>query len=195
MAGPHDPRDMAATSLPRVLAAVTFAWRDPPNAVALGAECSRTTHQSPLILETCRLYAATLACALQSQPAERWLDGVPDTTPSAWSGKPLRKDVRAVAEGVAADAHLASGEVLRVFVETRRIVREARSFDAALAAACRTGKREAALHAALVGTLYGILHGLDGLPAVARSRLAGADRLDAVVTRMLAHDRSTRVPA
>ncbi|MBK6452313.1 MAG: ADP-ribosylglycohydrolase family protein [Proteobacteria bacterium] len=47
VAGSHDPKDAAATSLPRVLAAALFAGNDPAAAIALAAECSRTTHQSP----------------------------------------------------------------------------------------------------------------------------------------------------
>ncbi|HET7203494.1 MAG TPA: ADP-ribosylglycohydrolase family protein, partial [Steroidobacteraceae bacterium] len=95
MAGSHDPRDAAPTSLPRVIAAATFALQDPAAAVALGAECSRTTHQSPLILDACRLYAATLVCALRGADPAAWLEGIPDLRPSPWSAKPLHKDVLA----------------------------------------------------------------------------------------------------
>jgi ADP-ribosylglycohydrolase len=197
MAGPHDPRDLAASSLPRVLAAATYAWREPATAVALGAEAARTTHQSPVILEACRVQAATLVAALQGQPAAHWLDdGVPDTEPSAWAGKPLRADVRGVLEGAAtAEPHLANGPVLQAYSTARRIVRDAGSFDAALNAACRAGRREAALYSALAGSLHGVRHGLDGLPVDARQRLADAAQLDAVVTRLLEHDRRLQVPA
>ena len=78
MAGSHDPKDEAATSLPRVLAAVLFAGNDPVAAIALAAECSRTTHQSPLILDACRVYSAMLACALRGQSSQEWLQAIPD---------------------------------------------------------------------------------------------------------------------
>ena len=47
----------------RVLAAALFAGNDPVAAIALAAECSRTTHQSPLILDACRVYSAMLVSA------------------------------------------------------------------------------------------------------------------------------------
>ncbi|HEX9207464.1 MAG TPA: ADP-ribosylglycohydrolase family protein, partial [Steroidobacteraceae bacterium] len=39
MAGSHDPKDRAASSLPRVVSAIAFAAADPPAAVALAVEC------------------------------------------------------------------------------------------------------------------------------------------------------------
>ena len=78
MAGSHDPKDAAATSLPRVLAAALFAGNDPVAAITLAAECSRTTHQSPLILDACRVYSAMLVCALHGQPAQEWLQAIPE---------------------------------------------------------------------------------------------------------------------
>jgi ADP-ribosylglycohydrolase len=193
MAGPHDPHDVAATSLPRVLAATTFAWRDPPGAVALGAQCSRTTHQSPLILEACRLYAASLVCALRGQAPATWLEGVPDTAPpSLWATKPLRNDVRAAALD---DKTHANSGALRAITVSRQIVRDARSFDSAMTAAFRVGRHEAALYGAVAGTLYGLLHGVDGLPAPARARLEEATRLDTVVARLLEYGRPPGVIA
>ena len=88
VAGSHDPKDAAATSLPRVLAAALFAGNNPAAAIALAAECSRTTHQSPLVLDTCRAYSAMLLCALRGQPAQDWLRAVPEPCPGA--GQPGR---------------------------------------------------------------------------------------------------------
>ena len=93
-AGSHDPKDAAATSLPRVIAAALFAGNDPAAAIALAAECSRTTHQSPLILDACRVYAAMLVCALRGQPAREWLQALPEPVPLLWVARPLRKDLQ-----------------------------------------------------------------------------------------------------
>ncbi|MBK6349135.1 MAG: ADP-ribosylglycohydrolase family protein [Proteobacteria bacterium] len=95
VAGSHDPKDAAATSLPRVLAAALFAGNDPAAAIALAAECARTTHQSPLILDACRAYSAMLLCALGGRPAQDWLRAVPEPVPGGWTARPLRKDVQA----------------------------------------------------------------------------------------------------
>jgi ADP-ribosylglycohydrolase len=192
MAGSHDPRDGSPTSLPRVLAAATFMLSDPPAAVALGAECSRTTHQSPSILEGCRLYAAILVAALLGEAPTRWLEGVPDFERSPWAVKALRADVRAAASAAAGDPPPAPGGVLHALLESRQIVREAKDFDAAVKAARRAAKDPVAPHGAIVGTLFGALHGDRALPDDARARLAGTSQLEEVLERLLAHARITR---
>jgi ADP-ribosylglycohydrolase/protein-tyrosine phosphatase len=191
MAGSHDPRDGSPTSLPRVLAAASFMLSDPPAAVALGAECSRTTHQSPSILEACRLYAAILVGALLGEPPPRWLEGVPDFERSPWAVKALRADVRAAASAVSIPPP-ATGGVLHVLLESRRIVHQTPDFEAAVKAARRAGKDLSAPHGALVGALFGALHGFRALPEDARARLAGTSQLDEVLERLIAHGRITR---
>ena len=190
MAGSHDPQDAAATSLPRVLAAVLFAGNDAVAAIALAAECSRTTHQSPLILDACRVYSAMLACALRGQPSQEWLQAIPEPLPGCWSAKPLRKDVLAgVATAPAAAGARAIGgaiDVLQALAISRRIVSEAPDFDAAITAAKRSVREDAALVAGLVGTVFGLQYGVDALPAAGLARLAGRDQLDVATRRCLA---------
>jgi len=194
-AGSHDPKDAAATSLPRVLAAALFAGRDPAAAIALAAECSRTTHQSPRILDTCRVYSATLLCALRGRPAQDWLQAVPEPVPGCWTARPLSKGVRAAvaAAPAADDARAADGpiDVVQALVLARRIVGDARDFDAAIAAAKRSVRDDAALVAGLVGTMFGLRHGVDALPAHALARLAGREQLDLVVERCVARLSAT----
>jgi ADP-ribosylglycohydrolase len=47
-------------------------------------------------------------------------------------------------------------------------------------------------HGAIVGTLFGALHGDRALPDDARARLAGTAQLEEVLERLLAHARITR---
>ena len=198
MAGAHDPRDVAPTSLPRVLAAACFAAANPPAAVALAAEAARTTHQSPLILETCRLYAAMLVGALRGEPPARWLESPPAYEPSPWTGKPLRSDVLAAASAEPVDPTLApAGSVLHVLLEARRIVRQAPDFDGVIAAARRASRKDhaPAPYGALAGTLYGAMHGATAIPGEARARLAGAGELDASIERWLARGRAAGATA
>ena len=190
VAGSHDPKDAAATSLPRVLAAALFAGADPAAAIALAAECSRTTHQSPLILDSCRAYSAMLLCALRGQPAQDWLQAVPEPVPGCWAARPLRKDVRAaVATGPSVeDAKVTGGpiDVLQALALARRIVGDAQDFNAAIAEAKRCVRDDAALVGGLVGTMFGLRHGIDALPAAAIGRLAGRQHLDVAVERCVA---------
>ncbi len=195
VAGSHDPKDAAATSLPRVLAAVLFAGNDAAAAIALAAECARTTHQSPRILDSCRAYSAMLLCALRGQPARDWLQAVPEPVPGCWTARPLRKDVQAaVATAPAAgDASAARGtiDVVQALALARRIGSDAQDFEAAIAAAKRSVHDDAALVAGLVGTMFGLQHGIDALPADELGRLAGRKHLDIAVEHTIARLTAT----
>ena len=195
VAGSHDPKDAAATSLPRVLAAALFAGNDPAAAIGLAAECSRTTHQSPQILDTCRAYSAMLLCALRGQPTQAWLRAVPEPVPGCWAAKPLRKDVQALVATApaAADAKATAGtiDVVQALALARRIAGDAQDFDAAIAAAKRSVRDDAALVASLVGTMFGLQHGVDALPADAIGRLAGRKQLDVAVQSCVARLTTT----
>ena len=194
-AGSHDPKDAAATSLPRVLAAALFAGSDPAAAIALAAECARTTHQSPRILDTCRVYSAALLCALRGQPAQDWLLTVPEPVPGCWAARPLSKGVQAaVASAPAAGETRASGgtiDVVQALVLARRIVGDAQDFDAAIDAARSSVRDDTALVAGLVGTMFGLQHGVEALPAHALGRLAGRKQLDVAVERCIARLSAT----
>jgi ADP-ribosylglycohydrolase len=50
--------------LPRTLAAALYLRADPQHAIDIAAEVSRTTQQSPVVLDLCRLWAALLTDAL-----------------------------------------------------------------------------------------------------------------------------------
>jgi len=194
-AGSHDPKDAAATSLPRVLAAALFAGSDPAVAIGLAAECSRTTHQSPLILDACRAYAAMLLCALRGQPAQDWLQGAPEPVLHCWTAKPLCKEIQAaVATAPGPSGAKAIGgkvDVVQALALARRIVGDAQDFEAAIAAARHSVPDDAALVAGLVGTVFGLQHGVDALPAAALGRLAGREQLDVAVERCVARLAAT----
>ena len=194
-AGSHDPKGVAATSLPRVLAAVLHAGHDPAGALVLAAECSRTTHQSPLILDACRAYSAMLLCALHGRPAPEWLQAVPEPVPGCWTARPLAKVIQAaLAPAPAADA--ASGsegavDVVRALRFARRIVRDTQDFAGAVAAARRSAPADAALVAGLVGTVYGLQHGVAALPADALGRLTGRAQIEVAAERCIARLAAT----
>lgn len=190
MAGSHDPKDVAATSLPRVLAAVLHAGNDPAAAIALAAECSRTTHQSPTVLDSCRLLAAMLCCALQGRPSPTWLQGVPEPAASCWGPKPLSRGVRHVAT-TGTDVRVAraggSSDVLYVLARVRRVLARAKGFEDAIAEAGRSARDDAHEVTALVGMVYGLQHGSDALPAPLLARLAQRATLEAVAARCTRH--------
>jgi ADP-ribosylglycohydrolase len=187
MAGSHDPRDVAATSLSRTLAPVVVSSRDPVAAVALACECSRTTHQSPIILDACRWYGAMLLCALQGQPAESWLKGLCEPAPGDVWSKPLRKEVLATARQKAVPVHVGGAplNVLQVLSHARATVLAEDDFEEAIAVACRIGGASASLLAAVTGTLFGMRHGSERVPDARRAELIGHSKIEAVAERCI----------
>jgi ADP-ribosyl-[dinitrogen reductase] hydrolase len=194
MAGAHDPKDRAATALPRVLSAAMFAWGRPAQAVHFGAECARTTHQSPTILDACRVEAAMIVCALQGQAPAIWLGQLPDPGDATWA-RPLHRTVAAVLGSGRPVIPPGTGNVLRVLTEVRRIALAATDYEGAIAEACRVGKKDAALYGALVGTLVGLRFGYDRIPAGRIALLAGADLVAATTERFLERGPAPQVPA
>jgi protein-tyrosine phosphatase/ADP-ribosylglycohydrolase len=58
LAGTHDPSNLDPHSLPRTLAVAMYLRDDPQAAIDGAVEASRTTQQSTVVLDLCRLWAA-----------------------------------------------------------------------------------------------------------------------------------------
>jgi ADP-ribosylglycohydrolase len=189
MAGSHDPRDRTTASLPRVVSAVAFLASDPVAAVAFAAECSRTTHQSPVVLDACRYYAALLSGALRGEAAGRVLHGVYEPVPGLWARRPLRPQIVASAEDEAGHAwpDRANGAADAAYAlwNARVAVAGAPSFEAAVQRAIATG-REPALDGALAGALAGAFLGSAAIPSATVASLARRDLLEGFAARICA---------
>ena len=191
-AGSHDPGDRSAASLSRVVAAAVYSARDPAAAVALAGECSRTTHQSPIVIDACRYFAAMLLAALQGQGAPRVLAGLCEPVPGCWKARPLKREVSAVATRAAASIagevrRDTSGDVLEALANTRAAVLEAQDFEHAVRIAGQKGG-DAALDGALAGALYGALYGAGAIPADTLASLTGGQQVQQLADQLAAHD-------
>jgi ADP-ribosylglycohydrolase len=191
-AGSHDPNDRCAASLPRVVAAVLFEARDPAAAVALAGESSRTTHQSPVVIDACRFLAAMLTAALQGLPREQVLEGLCEPVPGLWARKPLKPDVVAMATrhplpaaaGTRADTAL---DAVAAIANARAAVRAASTFEGAVRSA-REGGGEGSLDGALAGATYGMLYGAATIPPTRLASLAGVEQVEQIVARLRDRD-------
>lgn len=181
MAGSHDPNDRSTASLPRVVAAVLHSLDDPAAAVALAGECSRTTHQSPVVIDACRSYAAMLAGALRGDAPARVLSPGYEPVAGTWSARPLRPEL---AEPPTSRAPQ-SPDVVHALANAREAVAAAVDFDDAVNRAC-SGGTEPALDAALAGTLMGALFGARIIPSAQLAALARVDLLEAIAARLAA---------
>jgi len=187
-AGSHDPRDRSTAALPRVVSAVAYALAEPAAAVALAADCARTTHQSPLVLDACRYYAALLAGALRGATSQQVFTGSFEPVPGLWASRPLKPELVAGLAGSTA-AHdsrtrVTGADVVHALANLRRAVQPADGVTSAIDAAI-VGGREPALDGALAGALAGALHGASTLSSEALAGLARPDLLEEVAARLV----------
>ena len=193
MAGSHDPRDRSTASLPRVVSAAAFMSADAAAAVALAAECSRTTHQSPVVLDACRYFGALLVGALRGEASARVLHGVYEPVPGMWARRPLKPEIAAAAgdDPAAAAQERASGanDVSGALRNARLAVAGAPTFEAAVQRAIESG-RDPPLDGALAGALAGAFGGAVAVPA---RTIAGLSRLD-LLERIAARLGAERAP-
>jgi ADP-ribosylglycohydrolase len=188
LAGSHDPADRTTASLPRVVSAAAFAAADPAAAVALAADCARTTHQSPVVLDACRYYGGMLVGAFGGARPQVVLRGAYEPVAGLWARQPLRSEVVVAIEAPATSVSSRGAEpadVVHALANARAAVAAAADVPGAIRAAIDNG-REPALDGALGGALAGALFGPAAVPEEELSRLARLDVLEAFAAR-LAH--------
>ena len=168
-AGTHDPKNLDPHSLPRTLAAALYLRTDPQRAIEVAAEVSRTTQQSPVVLDLCRLWSALLTDALSGiEKAQLVVFDGPAL--ALLRNRPLKAPVKSLIERKSRREADGAGDAM----STTR---------AAIAAfASTTSASEALLHvattqgspaaAALCGALAGAHYGIDSIPPDWRRQLA-----------------------
>jgi ADP-ribosylglycohydrolase len=187
MAGSHDPRDLGTASLSRSVIAALIE-PDAAAAVALAGEASRTTHQSPLVVDACRCLAAMLCGVLQGD--QQALVALPYSPgPGLWDARPLKPEVAALAHSATSAESQAAGapphpDAIRVLAHVRKAVTGSESFEGAVHAGVE-GTHEPAICGALAGALAGGMHGLRGIPVAMLDTLRRRELLDQQLTRVL----------
>lgn len=157
-AGTHDPKNLDPHSLARTLAVALYRRADPAAAIEVAAQVSRTTQQSPVILDAIRLWAALLMDALA---------GVDKTTLLGLAGPSLqlvrqrsvRKELSALLERRwPAFAPNDSG-ALAIIAHVLAVMQESADFEQGLQRLFTAPLNASALNAASAGALYGSLAG------------------------------------
>jgi ADP-ribosylglycohydrolase len=173
---------------------VALIESDASAAVTLAAECSRTTHQSPLVVDACRYLAAMLAGVLRGDARAL---AEPPYAPDAgfWNARPLKPEVARLEAGPAAPASSGAAphaDAIRLLDRVRRIVVASEGFEAALSVAV-TDAPDPAAYGAIAGALAGGVHGLRDVPTPLLGTLQRRELLDEQLTRILG--RRSRTPA
>ena len=198
MAGSHDPADLSTAGLPRVLAAAAFAIATPGAAVNLAVDCTRTTHQAPLVLDACRYFAGLLVGALRGAGADELLAGVYEPVAGLWAARPLKPEVLAALarKRVAHDPSLrhAAWDALHAVANARAAAAGSGDVGQVIRAAVGHG-RDPALDGALAGALAGALQGAGSLPGEEVADLARLDLLERFAARLAEHASVARAEA
>jgi protein-tyrosine phosphatase/ADP-ribosylglycohydrolase len=178
--GSHDPNNLDAHSIARTLGVALFARVAPAAAIDIAADVSRTTQQSPIVLDLCRLWAALLLDAFS---------GVPKLQLVTWSGpvvqlvrrRALKAPVLDLIEGrvrptSGADAVSAIAAALACLGSSRDF-RDAMLRSVGAVKATSTS-------CALLGTLAGAHYGIESVPDAWRRVLADNVALQALAQRI-----------
>jgi protein-tyrosine phosphatase/ADP-ribosylglycohydrolase len=177
-AGSHDPNNLDPHSLARSLAPAMFARGDVRAAADLAVEVSRTTQQSPIVLDACRILAATLNAALQGAPKAELIDL--RAAREALAGRALKPPLARLLKGDWRPAEPSVGAPA-LLANAFEIFKFADSFESAVRQAARTHSTCGAIVGALAGAFYGSL----SVPAEWRRALSERDTLRELAIRFV----------
>lgn len=177
--GSHDPQNLDPHPLARTLAPVLFAGGDIERAVVLATDVTRTTLQSPLVLDVCRIWAATLAAALEGAAKQELL--AMRAAQDALRQRQPKPQITALLQGNWQPSEPVNGAI-SILASALDIFRFTHSFEAALREAARAGTSTCA---ALVGALAGAHYGRLSIPPEWLRALADRERLEALASSLV----------
>lgn len=165
-AGSHDPRNLDAHSVSRSLAAVLCYPDGGERTVELAADMSRPTQQSPIVLDVCRAFAASVLDALAGTPQDDVANARGPQTAALLERLP-RAEVR---DAITGRTTFRKRDVTApaVLCTALRALAVSPTFIAGVQRLAPIG---AATAAALFGALIGAIRGVNDLPPAWRRSL------------------------
>jgi len=183
-AGTHDPKNLSAHSLVRCFAAALWLHRDPSAALDLAAEMSRTTQQSPVVLDLCRLWTAVIIDALAGVARADLLTLDRTATVQLLRGRRVRKEVTALMNGGWRDVASADADALSVIARALSALEMADRFASGMTLSV-DGPAPSATAGALYGTLAGACFGLAAIPEGWQQAIAQRQGLQTLIERFI----------
>lgn len=163
-AGSHDPRNLGAHTLARSAAAALHSYRNAGAALELAADLSRTTQQSPIVLDMCRLWAAILVDAFGGAGKNELIELRDTPAIRLLRERRLKPEVGALLDGGWRSVVTTDGDVLSVCIGALRAVGAANDFADALHAGLNRAGPATPRAGALIGTLAGACFGIGSIP-------------------------------
>lgn len=183
-AGSHDPRQLDPDPLSRVAPVVMFFFDRPDLALQCAADAARTTCQSPVVLDACRLFAAMLYGALAGYPKDELLSPGPDLLGPVALKPRIERLRRGTYREVDASRIRAGENVIEALRAALWAFAGTESFSAgALRVANLGGSCDVA--AAVYGQLAGAYYGLGAIPREWQNLLIGREIIVSLAERLL----------
>lgn len=187
-AGSLDPRTAGNGSLMR-LAPLPLAYADlPEQAITLAAASSRTTHAAAEAVDACRYYAGLLLGALAGLSKQVLLSPRYCPVPELWTREPLTPAIDAVAAGSykhkMPPAIRGLGYVVPALEAALWAFWHSQSFAEGALLAVNLGE-DADTTGAIYGQLAGAWYGVAAIPEDWRTKLALAERIQALADSLL----------
>jgi ADP-ribosylglycohydrolase len=187
-AGPHDPANLDPHTLPRTTVVALYLRDHPEQAIEVATEASRTTHQAPVVLDSCRYFAALLLEAVigATKPEILALSRVGN----ALQGRALKPEIEVLRKtswqsaprpAVAHTATAVLSAALAAFAQSL-------DFKSGLDLALGTTGDPASV-AAAYGAIAGAHYGLQGLPSGSLARLADVALIEAAARALATQGR------
>jgi protein-tyrosine phosphatase/ADP-ribosylglycohydrolase len=183
LAGTHDPANLDPHSLPRTLVVAMFLRSDARAAIDAAAEASRTTQQSPVVLDLCRVWAALFVDAFT---------GVNKQTLLSFDGpamqlvrqRQLKPAVKQLLEGRGAKPCTDASDAVSVTCVALDGFAAAKTLHDALIRVL-TSSRAAPSAAALCGALCAAYHGSDAISPELQRQLPEAPVLRSLARHLM----------
>jgi ADP-ribosyl-[dinitrogen reductase] hydrolase len=182
LAGSHDPAQQSPEALGRCVTAVLFAHDDAAAAISAAAAITRVTHQAPLVVDACRLFAAMVHVALQGV-AKAQLVTRAAQAPMA----PLKAELLDLAQTWLPGTQpppLVQGTVLAVLDAAVRAFLDHPDFASGLLSLVNQGG-DSDVAGAAYGQLAGAHYGAAALPSAWLSTLSDLESLGAMADQLL----------
>jgi ADP-ribosylglycohydrolase len=177
LAGTHDPSNLDPHSLARCLAVALYSFKHSNAAMDLAVEVSRTTQQSPVVLDACRLWTAVLLDALSGVPVSQLFEGSASVRCRA---RKLRPELEPLTQRRWSELALRDPDALSCIAKALLAVQDTPTFASALMR-CLGDSASAALCGSLAGAHYGV----EAIPAAWRFALRSRESLQSLATRLV----------
>jgi ADP-ribosylglycohydrolase len=181
LTGSHDPTRTDPGPLARCAAPALYSCGDLHRASALGADVARVTHQTPLVVDVCRLFTCMIAAALMGRSKEQIV-----AVREGLGGIPLRDEVSMLAQQwlqPKVGRRRPPADILGCLDRAVRAFARSTDFTTGLERALAQAKDSDAT-AAAYGALAGAYYGESNIPAAMRTDVVQVARLELLADRL-----------